>query len=85
MKTVKIYRLEIWCAIDNRMKWSWISLSDFYTYSSPLVKMKEDFDSMYAKCKEQEDWDKIISDKTGEDVIDSRWNQVEIREYDLVC
>lgn len=84
---MKIYRLEIWAATDNKYKWWYIPLSDFYTTKEPLLfekakcdKITEDIDNNNPDDVKMKEY---IKEKTGEDVVDTRFGYAEIREYEL--
>ncbi len=82
---MKIYRLEFWCAIDNRNKWIWLPLSEFHTNKDVLIPLREEYKSVLDNCPSDNDTPliKYVAEKTGEVIVDSRFDYPEIREYNL--
>lgn len=94
MKIIKIYRLEIWLAVDNRYKWGWHPLSDFYTDKNELNELEKEILNHYNELEKKypeeyqimkfaDEWHEYLGKKIDEEVVDTHGFMPEIREYNL--
>ena len=96
MNEIKIYRVEIWCATDNRYKWAWHELSDFYTNKELAEKRLQELLTAYKGLETKyfvnkdndvnklfDKWAEYIGELIEDNVWDTRGNMPEIREYTL--